>query len=120
MGGTELLGKLDFYMPVDQCRFDGFVSYVILDDKAGPENFYVHIVGFDNEWLIFFVEDFEIGLPVEPDFSFFIRKTGWGMFSLLPELSQTTVLSGRVIQPLLPIAISTQAYCSGLDSLVKK
>jgi len=61
-------------MPVDQCRFDDFVSYVILDDKAGPENFYVHIVGFDNEWLIFFVEDFEIGLPVEPNFSFFIGK----------------------------------------------
>ena len=99
-------------MPVDQCRFDDFVSYVILDDKVGPENFYVHIVGFDNEWLIFFVEDFEIGLPVEPDFSFFIGKPA--------ELSQTTVLSGRVIQPLLPIAISTQAYCSGLDSPVKK
>ena len=73
-GRNRAIGKIDFYMPVDQCRFDDFVSYVILDDKAGPENFYVHIVGFDNEWLIFFVEDFEIGLPVEPDFSFFIGK----------------------------------------------
>jgi len=106
-------------MPVDQCRFDDFVSYVILDDKAGPENFYVHIVGFDNEWLIFFVEDFEIGLPVEPDF-LFLSENRLGYVNLLPELSQTTVLSGRVIQPLLPIAISTQVYCSGLDSLVKK